>query len=140
MSMPRYWQCFYTYKLMFNSETNCLIVFTCLLMILIVIRVTLVLWVFLYGPTVWLLNIYKITVNNTLNGVSQLLAHHPTKRKVIIWLPIRAHSWKDSVSGGRAYERQLIVASLSHWCFYPFLSPSLPLSLKYRKKIFKNNC
>lgn len=51
--VDRHQQGLYIYGLMFNSEPNCLIVFTCLLMKLVIIRVTLVLWVFLYSPTVY---------------------------------------------------------------------------------------
>ena len=37
------------------------------------------------------------------------------------------------------YERQLINVSLSHRCFSPSLSPSVPLSLKTINKILKKN-
>ena len=45
--------------------------------------------------------------------------------------PVRAHAWvAGSVPSQGAYERQPTSVSVSHRCFSPTLSPSLPFSLK----------
>ena len=55
-----------------------------------------------------------------------------------VWYLARAHAWvTGSVPGPGACKRQLIDVSLSHRCFSPFLSPSLPPSLKINKILKK---
>ena len=52
----------------------------------------------------------------------------PVNQKVASSIPSQARS-----PGGITCERQTIDTSLTHWCFYPSLCPSLPLSLKINK-------
>ena len=55
-----------------------------------------------------------------------------------VWFLVRAHAWVvGQVPGWGACERRLIDVSLSHQCFSPSLSPSLPLSQE-DKIFFKN--
>ena len=65
-----------------------------------------------------------------LSGMSTSLW---TKRSPIQF-PVRAHSWVvGQVPSWGTCERQLINVSLTHWCFSPSFSFSLPLSLKINK-------
>ena len=60
-----------------------------------------------------------------LSGLSATLR---TKR-LLVRFPVRAHAWvAGQVPVGGARE------ATTHWCFSPFLSPSLPLSLKNKNK------
>ena len=62
-----------------------------------------------------------------------------------VWFLVRAHAWVvGQVPGWGACERQAINVSLSHRCFSPSLSPSLPLFEENKQKSFlkirKINC
>ena len=67
-------------------------------------------------------------------GMAQLVGLRPTKQKVASSIPCQG-ARLDCGFGPRqgTYEKQSINVSLSHKCFSPFLSPSLPLSLKINK-------
>ena len=55
----------------------------------------------------------------------------PHTERSRVWFPVRVRAWVvGSVLGQVAYKRQTVDVSLSHQCFSPCLSPSLPLSLK----------
>ena len=70
--------------------------------------------------------------------MAQTVGCHPTKRKVTGSIPGQGTCLGCGFSPWvRACERQSIDVSLSHPCFFPSLSPSLPLSLKINKILFK---
>ena len=55
-------------------------------------------------------------------------------KRLLVQFLVRVHAWvAGSVPSRDLYERKPIDVSLSHRCFSPFLSPSLPLSLKINK-------
>ena len=63
----------------------------------------------------------------------------PQGERLPVQFPVRAHAWVAGlVSGWGTCERQPVDVSLTHWCFYLSLSPSLPLSLKMSKIFLKN--
>ena len=70
------------------------------------------------------------------------LESQPVNRKVMGFIAVRAHAWvAGSVQVRAAYERQPIHVSLSHPCFSPSLSPSLPspLSMSSGEDLKKKN-
>ena len=71
---------------------------------------------------------------DTLAGVAQWVESQPVKRKVAGLIPSLGHMpglWARSPV--QANERQPIDVSSTFQCFFPSLSPSLPLSLKINK-------
>ena len=70
-----------------------------------------------------------------LTSVAQLVGVIPQSKRLPVQFPVRAHAWVVAlVPGCGSYERQLMDVSLSHQCFSPSLSSSLPLSLLKKKK------
>ena len=64
----------------------------------------------------------------TLSGMAQFIGHRSAKQKVAGLIPGQVHAWvAGSVPGRDMCERQPTDVSLSHQCFSPSLSPSLPL-------------
>ena len=86
-------------------------------------------------PGLWLQNEEWV---ETLTSVAQLVGHCPANRKVSGSNPGQGTCWvAGSVPKWGVFERQLTDISLSYQCFSPFLSSSLPFSLKINK-ILKN--
>ena len=72
-----------------------------------------------------------------LNGMAQFVGCRPTKQKVTSSIPSQGTCLNYGlVSSCGMCKRQLIDACLTHWCFSPSFSSSLPLSLKINKHIF----
>ena len=69
--------------------------------------------------------------------MAQLVGRHLAKHGVDGSSPSKGTGlgYRFGPSVRDAYERQLINVSLSHRCFSPSLSPSLPLSLEINKII-----
>ena len=57
----------------------------------------------------------------------------PWSKRSSVQFWVRAHAPVEGSFLQGVYERQPIDISLSHWCFSPVPSPSLPLSLKINK-------
>ena len=79
--------------------------------------------------------------NVALAGVAQLIEHQPANQMVPgvqVPFPAKAHAWAVGrvPSWGRGRGNQSV--SLTHPCFFPSLSPFLPLSLKINKNLKKN--
>ena len=71
-------------------------------------------------------------------SVAQWIEHQPVKQKISSLIPCQGTCLGCRPrSQLRACKGQLIDLSLAHQCFS--LSPSLPLSLKIKKIIFKKN-
>ena len=76
------------------------------------------------------LGIFKSRMSRP-DGVAQLVGSHSQSERSPVQFPVRAHARVAfSVPGQGSCKRQAIDVSLSHQCFSPSLSPSLPLSLK----------
>ena len=85
----------------------------------------------LYVSKQW--NLFCQSKTGALTSVAQWLGVIPQGKKSLVLFLVRARAWVAGLFPGRgAYERQPIDVSLSHWCFSPSLSPSLPLSLKIK--------
>ena len=75
--------------------------------------------------------------SQALAGVAQWIEHWPVNQKVAIQFPVRACAGLQARSPVGVCKRQLINVSLTHHCFSPSFSPSLPLSLQINKIFFK---
>ena len=76
-----------------------------------------------------------LKIDHTLAAVAQLIGHCPAKWRVTGSIPSQGTclGCEFGPQSGCVQE-QLISVSLSHWCFSPSLSPSLPLFLNQFKK------
>ena len=69
-----------------------------------------------------------------LADVAQWIECRPSNQRVTSLIPSQSTAWvTDQVPNRGTWE------AITYWCLSPFLSPSLPLSLKVNKYFFKKN-
>ena len=83
-------------------------------------------------PKFSIINVLESKKRKTaLAGMAQLVERRSVSWKVADLIPSQGTCLGcSSVPGWGAYKKQQIDVSVSHQCFSPFLSPSLPLSPK----------
>ena len=97
-------------------------------------------WIAWYSYLKTILNSchFKNLLEVALAGVAQWIKHWPANQKVASSVLSQGTclGYGPGPQLGTC-KRQPIDVSLPHWCFCPYLAPSLPLSLKGKKKFLE---